>query len=43
MEALEGQAVRPGSLNPPTPEHNRRKTAIEDRLDRILSSARDDR
>jgi hypothetical protein len=43
MEALEGQAVRPGSLHPPTPEHIRRKTAIEDRLDRILSSARDDR
>ena len=43
MEALEGQAVRPGSLHPPTPEHIRSKTAIEDRLDRVLSSARDDR
>jgi hypothetical protein len=43
VDALEGQAVRPGSLHPPTPEHIRRKTAIEDRLDRILSSTRDDR
>ena len=43
MEALEGRQVRPGSLHPPTPEHTRRKLAIEDRLDRILSSARDDR
>jgi len=43
MEALGGQAVRPGSLHPPTPEHIRRKAAIEDRLERILSSTRDDR
>ena len=43
MEALGGRQVRPGSLHPPTPEHTRRKVAIEDRLDRILSSARDDR
>ena len=43
MEALGGEAVQPGSLHPPTPEHIRRKTAIEDRLDGILSSTRDDR
>ena len=43
IEALEGEAVRPGSLFPPTPEHIRRKTAIEDRLDGILSSTRDNR
>ena len=43
MEALGGQAVRPGSLHPPTLEHIRRKAAIEDRLERILSSTRDDR
>ena len=43
MDALQGQAVRPGSLHPPTLEHIRRKEAIEDRLDRILSSTRDDR
>ena len=42
MEALGGENVRPGSLYPPTPEHIRRKTAIEDRLDRILPSTRDD-
>ncbi len=42
-EALGGQEVRPGSLHPPTPEHVTRKSAIEDRLDRILQSARDDR
>ena len=41
IEALGGENVRPGSLHPPTPEHVRRKTAIEDRLDRILSSPRD--
>ncbi len=35
-QALDGQEVRPGSLHPPTPEHVRRKTAIEDRLDRIV-------
>jgi hypothetical protein len=43
MEALGGREVRPGSLHPPTPEHIRRKAAIEDRLDRILPSTRDDR
>ncbi|MCH8813162.1 MAG: hypothetical protein IID07_15155 [Gemmatimonadetes bacterium] len=43
MDALQGQAVRPGSLHPPTLEHIRRKAAIEDRLDRILSPTRDDR
>ena len=43
MEALGGEAVQPGSLHPPTPEHIRRKTAIEDRLDGILSITRDDR
>ena len=43
MEALGGADVRPGSLHPPTPEHIRRKTVIEDRLDRILPSTRDDR
>ena len=42
MEALGGEQVRPGSLHPPTPEHVRRKTAIEDRLDRILPPTRDD-
>ena len=42
VRALGGNEVRPGSLHPPTPEHVRRKTAIEDRLDRILSSTRDD-
>jgi hypothetical protein len=42
-EALDGEEVRPGSLHPPTPEHIRRKSAIEDRLDGILPSARDDR
>jgi hypothetical protein len=42
-EALDGEEVRPGSLHPPTPEHIRRKSAIEDRLDSILPSARDDR
>jgi hypothetical protein len=36
VSALGGNQVRPGSLYPPTPEHIRRKTAIEDRLDRIL-------
>ena len=41
-QALGGQEVRPGSLHPPTPEHIRRKSAIEDRLDRILPSTRDD-
>jgi hypothetical protein len=43
MEALGGEAVRPGSLFPPTLEHIRRKTAIEDRLDGILPSTRDNR
>ncbi len=43
LEALGGEAVQPGSLHPPTPEHIRRKTAIEDRLDGILSITRDDR
>ncbi len=43
MDALGGEEVRPGSLHPPTPEHNRRKSAIEDRLDRILPSTRDQR
>ncbi len=38
-----GEAVRPGSLHPPTPEHIRRKTAIEERLDRILPSTGADR
>ena len=42
MEALGGADVRPGSLHPPTPEHIRRKTVIEDRLDLILPSTRDD-
>ncbi len=42
-EAFGGEEVRPGSLHPPTPEHIRRKAAIEDRLDRILPSTRDDR
>jgi hypothetical protein len=42
-EALGGREVRPGSLHPPTPEHIRRKSAIEARLDRILPSTRDDR
>ena len=42
VRALGGNEVRPGSLHPPTPEHVRRKTAIEDRLDRLLSSTRDD-
>jgi len=41
MEALGGDGVRPGSLHPPTSEHVRRKTAIEDRLDRILPPTRD--
>jgi hypothetical protein len=39
MEAL-GQ---PGSPHPPTPEHTGRKAAIEDRLDRLLPSIREDR
>ena len=42
MEALGGREVQPGSLHPPTPEHIRRKSAIEDGLDRILPSSRDD-
>jgi photosystem II stability/assembly factor-like uncharacterized protein len=42
-EALGGREVRPGSLHPPTPEHIRRKSAIEARLDRVLPSTRDDR
>ena len=43
MDALGGQEVRPGSLHPPTPEHIRRQSAIEDRLERLLPSTRDDR
>lgn len=43
MDALGGQEVQPGSLHPPTPEHIRRKLAIEDRLERLLPSTRDDR
>ena len=42
-EGLGGQEVQQGSLHPPTPEHVRRKSAIEDRLDRILQLTRDDR
>jgi photosystem II stability/assembly factor-like uncharacterized protein len=42
-EAFGGTEVRPGSLHPPTPEHMRRISAIEEGLDRILPPTRDDR
>ena len=36
--ALTGNEVRPGSLYPPTPEHQARKSALEARLARTLDS-----
>lgn len=41
IQGLSGGQVRPGSLYPPTPEHRVRKTSIEERLERIISSLRE--
>jgi len=41
IQGLAGGGVRPGSLYPPTPEHQARKASIEDRLERLLSSPRE--
>ena len=38
LEGLNGGAVRPGTLYPPTPEYRGRKTALEARLARLLES-----
>ena len=41
IQGLAGGQVRPGTLYPPTPEHRARKVSLEERLERLLSSQRE--